>query len=375
MINIIADEKIPFLKGVLEPYARVSYLNGLDITPAAVADADALLVRTRTRCDESLLCGSRVKFIATATIGYDHIDTAFCDASSICWVNAPGCNAASVQQYIASALAHIALTSGQALSGKTIGIIGAGHVGQKVEALASCLGMRLLVNDPPRARNEGKDKFVGLEGLLAASDFITLHVPLTVSGEDQTLHLINRDTLPMVKKGAWLINTSRGEVVDQSVLKSTIHDGKFAGVVLDVWENEPGVDTELLKMVSIATPHIAGYSVDGKINGTTHVIRSLAQYFQLPLEAWKPSAIPTPQNVEIELDCAGKSTEMTVLQAIIATYNVVDDDFRFRSDPGSFENLRNTYPARREFPAFKIRMVNGNDNISMLLLSLGFQVI
>jgi erythronate-4-phosphate dehydrogenase len=338
-------------------------------------DADALLIRTRTVCDESLLHDSHVKFIGTTTIGFDHIDTDYCDAHSIRWSNAPGCNASSVQQYIASVLANLVVRHDFSLYGKTLGIIGVGHVGKKVETLARLLGMKVLLNDPPRARTEGNGGFVPIEKLLKESDIITLHVPLNRSGQDTTFHLINETTLGLFKTGSWLINTSRGEVVDGSALKSVAAARKLSGVVLDVWEKEPSFDFHLLEKVTIATPHIAGYSTDGKRNGTIQVVRSLGGYFGLPMKGWEPAGIPEPNDPVIILDCREGSLEKLICHAILQTYDVSEDDLRFRTDPGNFEKLRDIYPVRREFPAFKMILRNGTDHVIKTFKSLGFRVI
>ena len=372
MIKIIADSKIPFLQGALERYASISYLDGREIDRSAVKNADALIVRTRTLCNESLLNGSRVKFIATATIGFDHIATAWCNAHSVQWTNAPGCNSASVEQYIASVLANLAFTHDYKLAGKTLGIVGVGHVGKRVEALGRLLGMNVFLNDPPRERAEGQSGFVPLEKLLSESDVITLHVPLNKTGEDQSLHLINETTLKMLKPGSWLINSSRGEVVAGDALQQVLFEGGIGGAVLDVWENEPNVDLRLLRKVSIATPHIAGYSADGKRNGTVHAVRSLAAHFDLPLTTWEPSGMPEPENPAIILDGHDHSPEELVCRAILHTYNVMDDDDRFRASPGDFETLRGNYPVRREFPAFKIVGLNGSAPAKKMLMALGF---
>ena len=375
MINIIADDKIPFLKGALEPFASIRYMDAREIDREAVANADALLIRTRTLCNELLLRGSRVKFIGTATIGVDHIDTGYCDANSIRWTNAPGCNAASVQQYIASVLANLVIRHDYSLYGKTLGIIGVGHVGKKVETLARLLGMNILLNDPPRARTEGNSGFVSLEGILKESDIISLHVPLIRTGEDKTLSMINENTLGLFKTGSWLINTSRGEVLEGGALKSVLSAGKLSGAVLDVWENEPSVDLQLLDKVMIATPHIAGYSIDGKRNGTIQVVRSLGEYFGLPLMSWEPSPVPEPDQPVIVLDCKDNSLEKNICHAILQTYDVSEDDLRFRADPGNFESFRDNYPVRREFPAYKLVIRNGTDHFIKTIKNLGFRVI
>ncbi|MFZ4521278.1 MAG: 4-phosphoerythronate dehydrogenase PdxB [Bacteroidales bacterium] len=375
MITVIADDKIPFLKGALEPYASVRYMDGREIDAAAVKHADALLVRTRTHCNKALLAGSNVKFIATATIGFDHIDTGFCDENSIEWVNAPGCNAASVQQYIASVLANMATRHGFPLAGKTIGIIGAGHVGRRIESLASLLGLKVLLNDPPRARNEGSAGFVSLEKLLSDSDIVTLHVPLNKTGRDQTHHMINEDSIRILRDGAWLINSARGEVVNGKHLRAALSAGKFSGVALDVWENEPSVDLQLLKKVVIATPHIAGYSTDGKRNGTVQVVRDFGRFFGFPLSEWEPVDIPAPLLTVISVDCQDQSMEKILCTVILQTYNVTEDDVRFRSHPADFEMQRGNYPVRREFPAYEIRLVNPREGIREAFSALGFRVV
>jgi erythronate-4-phosphate dehydrogenase len=372
MIKIVADDKIPFLKGALEPFASVTYMDGKEISRLAVNDADALLVRTRTRCDESLLKGSKVKFIATATIGFDHIDAAYCHENGISWVNVPGCNAGSVLQYIASVFAGLVIRNDLSLAGKTLGIIGVGHVGKKVEQLAHLLGFKVLLNDPPRARKEGGAEFVPIETVLAESDFITLHVPLSRSGEDPTFHLMNDLSFSRMKEGAWLFNTSRGEVVDGNALKRALATGSLAGAVLDVWENEPLIDRQLLKIIDIATPHIAGYSTDGKRNGTAGVVRALGAFFNLPVTDWEPSGMPEPEAPSITVDCLGQPDERVISRVILHTYDAMADDASFRPNPENFEKLRGGYPVRREFPAFQINLRNCSAHIRELLLTLGF---
>ena len=374
MIRIIADDKIPFLRGALEPYAGIIYLPGSRITPETIAGADALLIRTRTKCNEALLGKSNVRFIATATIGFDHIDAGFCNERNICWTNAPGCNAGSVQQYIASVLATLSVKHCFSLRGKTLGVIGVGNVGKKVEVLGRILGMKILLNDPPRAREEGSAGFVALDELLQASDIVTIHVPLNVAGADKTFHLFDEQLLRKMNQGAWLINSSRGEVVDGSALRDFLETGKIAGAVLDVWENEPAIDSRLLEKVTIATPHIAGYSVDGKRNGTAMVVRAAAGFFNLPLMDWDPLDIPAPGNPMIDIDCSSMSEEEVLCRAILHTYNVLDDDARLRQDVAGFENQRGNYPVRREFPAYTVLPRNAGAQVKVSLGNLGFLI-
>jgi erythronate-4-phosphate dehydrogenase len=374
MIRITADEKIPFLEGVLEPFASMSYMPGNQIYRNIAMQSDALLVRTRTRCDSELLYGTPVKFVGTATIGFDHIDTDFCEKNNIRWTNAPGCNASSVQQYIAAALMKISAESGLSLKGMTLGIVGVGNVGSRVQYLAETLGMRVMLNDPPRERQEGKKGFVDLEYLLSESDIVTLHVPLNLVGIDKTFHLFNEKTFSMIKKGAWLINTSRGEVVDSDDVKNAVAGDGLAGIIVDVWEREPEIDIPLMHMAFLATPHIAGYSADGKANGTAMIVNSLCKSFDIPINDWYPIDIPLTQEPLIMIDCNGKNQEEILRKAIFHTYNIVEDDVRLRFDPSRFEKARESYPVRREFSFYTIMLKDGNDDIKKLLRNLGFKI-
>jgi erythronate-4-phosphate dehydrogenase len=373
MIRVVADDKIPFLRGVLEPYCEVLYLPGKQIDNQVLRDADALLVRTRTRCTESLLEGTKVQFIGTATIGYDHIDTGYCERRGIRWVNSPGCNSSSVQQYIAAALVSAASSHHFSLKDKTLGIIGVGNVGSKIENLAGILGMNILLNDPPRSRNEDKSKFVNLEILLSESDIVSVHVPLNYTGEDSTYHLFDNSTFSKMKKGAWFFNSSRGEVTDTTSLKRSLHDGKLWGAVLDVWENEPDIDLELLEKAFIATPHIAGYSTDGKANGTAMVVNSFSSYFDLPLRNWYPDDIPAPTHPVMNIDAKGESDEEIIRDIILKTYNPESDDLKLRSNPAGFEKQRGDYPLRREFPAYTVNIPGENDKVYRMIAQLGFK--
>jgi erythronate-4-phosphate dehydrogenase len=373
-MKIVADDKIPFLRGVLEPYAEVVYLPGKQINNEILLNCDAILIRTRTRCTEELLEGTRVRFIGTATIGYDHIDIPYCNENNISWTNAPGCNSSSVQQYIAAALMRISSECRFNLKDKTIGIIGVGNVGSKVEKFAHTLGMNVLLNDPPRARSEGKGNFHSLNEVLSESDIVTVHVPLNMSGEDFTYHLFNEDIFKKLRKGAWFINTSRGEVMDTSALKKVLCPGKLGGAIIDVWENEPDFDHELMQQVFISTPHIAGYSADGKANGTAMVVHSLGRYFKIDTESWYPENIPPPASPVISIDCSDKSEEEIIREAIEHTYNINEDNARLRLNPAEFEKLRGDYPLRREFTAYTVDLKGENSNVQHILKTIGFNL-
>jgi len=374
-MKIIADDKIPFLQGVLEPYSEMIYLPGRQITGKVVRDADALLIRTRTKCTGSLLKGSKVKFIGTATIGFDHIDTQFCEKNGIAWTNAPGCNSSSVQQYIAAALLKMAAEFRFSLKGKTIGIVGVGNVGTRIEKLARILGMNVLLNDPPRERNEGQKNFVDLGTVLYKSDIVTLHVPLNVVGEDCTWRFFNEKSFKKMRKGTWFINTARGEVMESNALKRALDTGKLAGAVLDVWENEPDIDTDLMGKTFLSTPHIAGYSTDGKANGTSMVVNSLSTFFNLPLREWRPVRIPEPVEPVISINGIGKPDEDIVREAVFHTYNIDEDNFNLRFAPADFEKQRGDYRVRREFSAYTVKLNGGTKTTRNLLEELGFKVI
>lgn len=385
MKKIVCDDKIPFLRGVLEPYAEVVYLPGKDFTPEIVRDADALVIRTRTVCDRHLLEGSKVKVIATATIGYDHIDTRWCEDNGIVWRNAPGCNSRSVEQYIVSALVTLARMHSFSLAGKTLGVVGVGNVGSKVAAAAGTLGMEVLLNDPPRERREGPGAFVSLDEIVSRSDIITLHVPLSRDGEDATWHLFDSERIGRLTGRQILINSSRGPVVDNAALKAALEQKRLLGAALDVWEGEPLVSADLAGLLDISTPHIAGYSADGKANGTTAAVRTVAEVLGLPLTRWSVPVIPAPaQPLSFEVDMDGKTAEEVLFEAILYTYDVGKDSDSLRSDLGAFERLRGNYPVRREFSAFDVRLCGPHaapssahfaDEVACRLRALGFKVL
>ena len=349
-MKVIIDDKIPYIKGALEPFGEVIYLPGKKTTPEVVKDADAIITRTRTKCNEVLLAGSSVKFIASATIGFDHIDTAYCDSHGIKWTNAPGCNSKSVEQYIASVLMAMAVEEGLNLSDLTLGVVGVGNVGSKVARIAGLFGMTVLLNDPPRARQEGVNGFVDLKEIQEKSDIITLHVPLNPSGMDKTYYLADEDFFASCKKKPIVINSCRGEVVRAEAFKAALRSGQISGAVIDCWENEPDIDQELLGLIDLGTPHIAGYSKDGKANGTSMSIQALSKFFGLGIDDWECKDVELPISTVIDIDGRGLSEQQILCEAILATYDIRNDDREFRDSVESFEKQRGDYPIRREFP-------------------------
>ena len=338
-MKIVIDDKIPYIReaiGMLTDDAV--YLKGSEIGPEDVRRADALIVRTRTRCDESLLRGSCVKFVATATIGFDHIDAAYLRRAGIEWMSCPGCNAASVAQYVRSVLLLLKRDRGARLESMTLGLVGCGHVGTKVKAVAEEYGMRVLVCDPPRQERGEAGTFATMDDIEREADIITFHVPLTRDGAHPTYHMADGAFFDRLKKRPLIINTSRGAVVDNGALLDALIYNKVEDAAIDTWENEPCIDRRLLDRVWLATPHIAGYSADGKVNADNMVLDGLCRHFGLrrpPLivpPALPPTFVPSADDDTLRLQL----------------YNPLDDSARLKASPESFEELRGNYPLRRE---------------------------
>ena len=344
-MKIIIDSYIPYIEGVFDSVADVAYMSYEQMTAKTVRDADALIIRTRTRCDEKLLKGSNVKFIASATIGYDHIDAKYCRENNIRWTNAPGCNAVSVVQYVASALSFLAERDNFNFSSKTIGVVGVGAVGSKIAELLKSFGMRVLLNDPPRARREKSVEFVSLAKICEEADIITFHTPLNTSGEDTTYYLANEEFFNSLKRKPVIINTARGEIVETKALLKAIEEKKVSDIVLDCWENEPDVNLDLLSKTTLATPHIAGYSADGKANAATYSVQAVSKYFSLGLDEWEVMNLPESYPLDFSLTNDFSSF-------FLETYNIGADSLRLMFSPETFENQRSNYPFRREPKAY-----------------------
>ena len=345
-MKIIIDNKIPYIKEAVQRIAdEVVYAPGKDFTPELVRDADALIVRTRTHCNRDLLEGSRVRFIATATIGFDHIDTEYCKQAGIEWTNAPGCNSASVAQYIQSSLLVWKSVRNKRLNELTIGIIGVGNVGSKVAKVAQGFGMRILLNDLPREEKEGAKQFSSLEKIAEECDIITFHVPLYKKGKYRTFHLADDVFFQSLKRKPVIINTSRGEVIQTDALLKALNSRMISDTIIDVWEHEPKINRDLLEKAFIGTPHIAGYSADGKANATRMSLDAICKFFQIKGD-YEINA-PAPASPIIH----AKNHEEAVLQM----YNPTEDSNRLKNQPELFETLRGDYPLRREEKAYIIK--------------------
>ena len=341
-MKVVVDDKIPYIREALSRMGvEATFVAGNEIDSRTVRDADALIVRTRTRCDATLLEGSRVQFIATATIGYDHIDTAYCASHGISWTNAPGCNAASVCQYVQSVLLLLQRERGVMLSGATLGVVGVGHVGTLVAAMARSWGMRVLCCDPPRAER-GEQGFVPLDVIAREADIITLHTPLTKEGPHATFHLADEAFFGSLQRKPHFINTSRGETTDTAALLQALGQGQIAQCIIDVWEHEPHISLDLLRQCYIGTPHIAGYSADGKANATRMSLEALSRHFALGTVP-DIQAPPPPQPV-----INAHSRE----EALLCIYNPHTDSHALKASPAAFEHLRGSYPLRREETAY-----------------------
>ena len=330
--RIIIDANIPYIRGTFDKVAEVEYLTAKEITPQKVKSANALIIRTRTLCNADLLDSSNVKFIATATIGTDHIDTDYCKTHNIAWTNAPGCNAESVAQWVGSVLAVWSNKHNCSLSGKTIGIVGHGHVGKRVERLARLLGMNVLLNDPPLAL-EKPDQYVDLQTIAHQCDVITFHTPLTKEGKFATFGLGGEEFFKQINKGTLIINAARGGIIDEgALLKSGCE------CAIDCWYGEPETNPELRKKALIATPHIAGYSADGKFNASQQVIEAVANFFNIQ-----------PKTIEgLPSKLTTTATDDTLKEQLLHNYNILTDSDALKSEPHKFEHFRSNYPIRRE---------------------------
>lgn len=333
-MKIVIDDKIPYIRPAIEELGvEARYIKGADISATDVKDADALIVRTRTHCDRSLLEGSKVQFIATATIGFDHIDTDYLKEAGISWTNCPGCNAASVGQYLRSSLLLLQRDFSLCLSKSTVGIVGCGHVGSEVLKVAHELGMHVLVCDPLITPIPNVE-MVDMNRIEKDADVITFHVPLTLAGPCPTFHLADNGFFSRLRQKPFIINTSRGQVVDNEALLEALEKGYVKQAIIDTWEHEPHISLSLLQKVYIGTPHIAGYSADGKVNADNMVIKALCEYFHLP----RPHTI-IPPSLPTDFVYNGNPLQL---------YNPLIDSEHLKTHPEMFEDLRGNYPIRRE---------------------------
>ncbi len=389
-MKIVADENIPYVEEAFGGLGDVTTLPGRRIDTLSLRGAEILLVRSITRVDATLLEGSRVRFVGTATIGTDHINQEYLRSRGIAFTSAPGSNANSVAEYVAAATLAIARRKHLRLKGKTVGVIGVGNCGSRFVKKARALGMRALLNDPPLRRRTGDEKFRPINELFCA-DILTLHVPLTYEGIDATYHLVDEAFLRELSPQCILINSSRGAVVDNRALASALDSRRIGGAVLDVWENEPNIDLEVLERVDLATSHIAGYSLDGKANATAMLYRAACEFLGVETRWEVRSALPKPYCERIEIPGRGTATSLAtdatsdediIADTVRQVYDIKRDDAALRQlprvDAGErgdfFDRLRRDYPARREFRNTEVVLPDSALQLANALRGLGFRV-
>lgn len=358
---------------------RLTVLPERDITAAAVREADALAIRSKVRVNRELLEGSRVRFVGTATAGFDHLDVPYLESRGIRWCASPGCNANSVAEYFVAGLLTLAQRRGFTLAGRTLAVVGVGHIGRLVCAKAELLGLRVLRNDPPLAEATGDPIYRPLEEILPQADIVTLHVPLTDDGPHATRKLADDRFFGQLKPGTLLVSACRGEVVDEDALRHARASGRVGPMILDVFDHEPVGPLDLMQQADLISPHIAGYSHQGKLNGTAQVYQSLCQFCEIA-PAWTPpraQGLPT-----LAVDATGKTDEAALAALVRQAYDIEAEDRALRAgldpDPAArgrhFEQLRGKYPVRHEFAQYDVRLVGASPALVRTVTGLGFRL-
>jgi len=389
-LRIMADDNMPGVEAccaLLDTPVEICRRPGRSLTAADVADADVLLVRSVTRVDAALLAGSRVRFVGTATIGTDHLDLPWLDAEGIAWASAPGCNARAVGEWVLNVLLQLAAEQGVTLAGRTLGIIGLGHVGRWVARLTRLLGIRVVACDPFLVVADLPEDLADIEllpltALLDGADMISIHTPLTRGGSQPTRHLLDAPELARLRPHAWLINAARGPVIANAALLQALTQraGTAFTAVLDVWEHEPVVDPQLLQCVRYGSPHIAGHSLEGKWRGTWQIIEAASRQLGLALSGSLADILPAEggQTLQLPATTATSATPESRLAALMQpVIALTADDARLRAslheaDPArAFDQLRKHYPIRRELPAHRVHAA-ADDPLYPLLSALGF---
>ena len=375
-LHIVCAASLARGRELFETIGSVTVLPEKDIGPDVVRDADLLATRTKVRVNDALLQGSKIKFYGTATAGTDHMDIACLDRRGIAWSAAPGCNANSVAEWVVAALLHLSRTSGLPLAGKTIAIIGAGHVGTRVAEKALALGLKPVLNDPPLAVATGDPKYRPLDEVLPQADIVTLHVPLMTTGPHATFKMADEKFFGRMKPGAIFLNASRGEVVDEEAFQFAASHGVFERCALDVFDGEPDISRAMLDAAHIATPHIAGYSYEGRLNGTVMIYRAACQFFELAPRDME--VLAGDPRVDLNVDARGMTDVELVESVVKRAYDILRDDAALRSTCANmgkhFTALRNGYPDRREFPAHRVRLANASPAAADCLRRLGFEI-
>nr|WP_228005822.1 4-phosphoerythronate dehydrogenase PdxB [Xenorhabdus sp. BG5] len=370
-VKILVDENMPYAEQLFQQLGEVQAIPGRPVPEGVLEHADAFMVRSVTKVNESLLQGSSVKFVGTATAGMDHVDQQWLSQAGIGFSAAPGCNAIAVVEYVFSALMLLAERDQFQLKDKTVGIVGVGNVGGRLADRLTALGVKTLLCDPPRADRGDEGAFWPLEKLVQEADILTFHTPLNHSGPYQTYHLADAALLSALPDNRILINASRGEVVDNQALLSALQNGKRLRTVLDVWEPEPNLSLPLLALVDIATPHIAGYTLEGKARGTTQVFEAYCEFLGQPRKTELADLLPTPDFSQVTV--RGEVTQSLLKRLMHLVYDVRRDDAPLRQvadQEGAFDRLRKYYPDRREWSSLTVHC--DSEESAQLLSRLGF---
>ena len=376
-MHIVADENIPLIDKFFGEFGEITRVPGRTMSPEDVKDADILLVRSVTKVNESLLKGSKVRFVGTATIGTDHIDTEYLEEQRIGFASAPGCNSQAVVDYVLSALSVVIDTRGVDFRDLTVGIVGIGNVGSLLRQRLEDMKVNVLACDPFKDQEE--EGLVSLEEILKA-DVVTLHTPITKKGDHPTYHLISAERLAQMKPDAVLINSARGGVVDNQALKAHLQANEDFCAILDVWEGEPELDRELLSLCHLATPHIAGYSLDGKMLGTEMIYQAVSEYFGLPVRVKLGQFLPEPGIRKLNFS-DNVPMHQALRTAIRACYEIRVDDGVMRaalkrtaSLREAFDELRRNYPQRRDTTTLKVGVPAKSHDLQEVLAAAGFDV-
>ncbi|NCO73508.1 MULTISPECIES: 4-phosphoerythronate dehydrogenase [Shewanella] len=377
-MKIIADENMPYVDALFGYLGKIEYVNGRTLTPKQVEDADVLLVRSVTKVNAALINNAhKLKFVGSATIGTDHVDVEYLSTRNIYFTNAPGCNATAVGEYAFIAMLELAQRFGESLAGKVVGIVGAGNTGTAAAKCMQAYGLKVLLCDPIKALQGDTREFVSLDTIIEQADIISLHVPITKEGEHKTWYLFDEARLNKLKPNTWLLNCCRGEVIDNRALIKFKLQRDDVKLVLDVWEGEPNPMAELVALAEFATPHIAGYSLEGKARGTFMLYQKWCELLDFPVKKSLESLLPAFQFNQIVSQ--GDLTEGQLLKLSRLVYDLRDDDFNFRgcfSTATGFDLMRKNHTYRREYSAISLTqsvdyLSAGSINPSMLN-ALGF---
>ncbi len=371
MVKILVDENMPYARELFSRIGDVVPVPGRPLPQEQLQDADALMVRSVTKVNAALLAGTPVKFVGTATAGTDHIDESSLTEAGVAFSAAPGCNAIAVVEYVFSSLLYLAERDGFSLRDRTVGIVGVGNVGGRLQKRLAAWGVKTLLCDPPRAEHGDNEAFLSLEEVAAQADVLTFHTPLIKQGAHKTLHMADSALLLGLKSDAIVINACRGEVVDNSALTEVLKTRQDLSVVLDVWEPEPELSLELLDLVDIGTAHIAGYTLEGKARGTTQVFEAWTAFIGQAQQVALSTLLPAPDIGRITLQ--GELDQATLKRLVHLVYDVRRDDALLRhvaAQPGEFDRLRKQYQERREWSSLEV--LCDNPDAAELLQRLGF---